>query len=279
MISKEPGVMPGSHYFFLTAADTVREFYYYLVWCGHYFCKRGYSIKREFFPHLLLAYVQKGIMKLVYQEESYQAEEGTVMLIDCQLPHHYYSTPGLEFSYFHFDGANSHEFCRHLISENGSPVFRTSANTGIGISVNETVERLIEKEEIPSAETSRIIYEILMRIAQGNESPEEHSHLVNTAVKFINENVQANLTLDEIAEKVNLSAYYFSRLFKKHTGFSPLDYALKCKMDRAIFFLKTSDLSVGEIAYRLGYSSEAAFGNAFKRKVGLPPGRFRKMTI
>ncbi len=279
MISQEPGILQGSHYFYITPTETAKELYYYLVWCGHYFCKRGYSIKREFYPPLLIAYIQKGILNLQYGGEMYQAEEGEVVLIDCRNPHHYYSSPGLEFSYFHFDGANSHEFCGHLIEEQGSPVFRTSANTGIGVVINETVQRYKNEEVLSPLEVSGIIYDLIIQLARGRESLTEHSHVVDRAVKFINDQTGKNLSLDEIADQVNLSPYYFSRLFKKYTGFSPLDYALNCKIDRAIYLLKSTGSSVGEIAYQLGYGSEAAFGNAFKRKTGIPPGRFRKMTI
>ena len=279
MISKEPGIMPGSHYFFFTASETVKELYYYLVWCGHYFCKRGYTIKRDTFPYLLIAYIQKGVLNLHYHGESYKAEAGEILLIDCRYPHHYYSEPGLEFSYFHFDGANSHELCRHLVNENGSPIFRTSANTGIGIEINETVLRFRDGKTLSPLEVSRILYNMMIRLAQGNERDSEHSHVIARAVQFIDDHSRENLTLDEIAGQVNLSTYYFSRLFKKHTGFSPLDYALKSKIDTAINLLKSTDNSVGEIAYLLGYSSEAAFGNAFKRTTGLPPGKFRRMTI
>lgn len=279
MISKEPGIMPGSHYYYFPVSEEVKEFFNYLVWSGHYHCRRGYSIQRDYFPYLLLAYAQKGKLNVTYEGEHYSLKEGDLLLIDCQLPHHYYSDPEFEFSYFHFDGGNSHQFCRKLIQVNGSPLFRTSANTEIGRILNETNDQFLAGIKLSTPEISQVIYNLLMKLAQAQDTASSYHHIIDKAVEFINQHPAQNLRLEELSNQVHLSPYYFARLFKRHTGFSPLDYALKCKMDRAIFLLKTTDHSVGEIAYSLGYGSEAAFGNAFKRTTGMPPGKFRKLTI
>lgn len=279
MVSKETGILPGSDYYFFTQSETTKKYYYHLIWCGHYYCRAGYSINRNYYPHMLIAYIKKGEMNLIYNNHNYIVKEGTILLIDCQFPHHYTSNNGLEFSYFHFDGVNSHEFSRYLIKENKSPIFQTSQNTKIGKIINETIGKYRHGELISKEESSKTIHNILCSLTVKKKADTTTTIVINQSIDFIKENIQKKITLLDISHSVNLSPYYFAHLFKQNTGFSPLEYAMKYRMDLAVSLLKTTTQSVGEIAQNLGYSSDSSFINTFSKKIGISPNRFRKMPL
>ena len=86
-------------------------------------------------------------------------------------------------------------------------------------------------------------------------------------------------TLDDMAAAANMSRYHFSRQFKNACGFSPYEYLILTRINRAKHLLKATSLSVKVVVQEVGYRSEAAFTNAFTDRVGLSPSQFRKYPI
>jgi len=83
-------------------------------------------------------------------------------------------------------------------------------------------------------------------------------------------------TVELLAEEVAMSRSAFAARFKKLVGESPMQYLAEWRMNIAANWLKERELSVAELASRLGYQSEAAFSRAFKRVNGVSPGLIRR---
>jgi AraC-like DNA-binding protein len=81
--------------------------------------------------------------------------------------------------------------------------------------------------------------------------------------------------LEELAKAVGMSRTSFAVRFKAAAGVAPLTYLLNWRMRLAERELQTGSAPVGEVALSVGYGSESAFSNAFKRATGLPPKRYR----
>ena len=84
------------------------------------------------------------------------------------------------------------------------------------------------------------------------------------------------LTREKMAEKLSISPGYFSVLFKKHTGLSPIQYLNKIRMDHAKHLLKNTKLPIKQIAEESGYANIHHFSNAFKKETGTSPSEWRK---
>ncbi|OAT86677.1 response regulator [Desulfotomaculum copahuensis] len=111
------------------------------------------------------------------------------------------------------------------------------------------------------------------KVAEAREH--RNSNLIRRAVKFIDENMHRDLSLEEVARQVDLSPCYFSRLFKKAQGENFLDYLTRLRLKAARELLLTTGLPVTEIAARVGYRDYRYFGQVFKKLEGCTPTIFR----
>lgn len=102
---------------------------------------------------------------------------------------------------------------------------------------------------------------------------------ISIVIDYINQNLDKNLTLEELANIVHLQPNYFIRIFKKYTHYSPISYVNKLKMDKAIQFVKNTDLHIKEISEQLGYCNEFYFSTTFKKVVGFTPKEYRKYFL
>ncbi len=90
------------------------------------------------------------------------------------------------------------------------------------------------------------------------------------------EDPQENFSLDELAEKHHISKYYLTRLFKKNTGYAPLQYLMMCRLATARELLEETDKNISEVVWRSGFSDGSNFSRYFKSHIGMTPEEYRK---
>lgn len=101
------------------------------------------------------------------------------------------------------------------------------------------------------------------------------SKAVTKTVEYIYNNINNRITLEEIAESVQLSPSHLSRLFKKEMGASVSDYIRDKKIERAKNLLQYSDYSFVEIANYLSFASQSHFIKTFEEYEGMTPKKYR----
>lgn len=87
------------------------------------------------------------------------------------------------------------------------------------------------------------------------------------------------LTIEQLADKTNMSARTFKRRFKEATGESPLTYIQQLRIEQGKEYLKHSDMSVNEIAWKVGYQDPGHFNRLFKRQYSLSAAAWRQQQI
>ncbi len=114
--------------------------------------------------------------------------------------------------------------------------------------------------------------------SESSDSPTAHSaellSLLSEAVKYMNLHFTEDLSLSDIAEHVHLSRSYFCSAFKKYNGISPFDYITIKRVEKAVEYIKTTNLSKLEIASLSGFSSPSNFYKAFSKITGKKPGDY-----
>jgi AraC-like DNA-binding protein len=150
-------------------------------------------------------------------------------------------------------------------------------------------ERENREREIKGKKNSKIDGKVERKLSKS----QTHSKLVNgqggwlralmdnqigKALQAIHARPQQDWTVEELALTVAMSRSAFSARFTALVGLSPLAYVTRWRMQRASEMIRHQHLSLGEVAMRVGYESEAAFRKAFKRETGVAPGAYRRET-
>lgn len=209
--------------------------------------------------------------------EEYVAQKGEVVLLDCVHPHYYRAHDGLEFVYIHFDGLNSHELVGQIVELNGGPIFRQEQNLEVGKELYETA-LLHERGTVQNALHVHFwINALLQKLSLVAVPPVREGSPIDEAIQYIIHHVGEPISLDDLARLTNFSPCYLSHSFKKQTGYSPSEYVINTRLEKAQRLLTHSRKSVNEIAFEVGYGSASSFINVFTRKVGYTPKAFRTM--
>jgi AraC family transcriptional regulator len=91
---------------------------------------------------------------------------------------------------------------------------------------------------------------------------------------YINDHLVQELSLDELAAIAQLSAYHFCRSFKRATGFTPHQYVIRQRVERAKLLLKDGKMSISEVAFSCGFTHQSHLNRHFKRLTGVTPKNF-----
>ena len=97
-----------------------------------------------------------------------------------------------------------------------------------------------------------------------------------SVIQFIKNNYSENISVETLAEQVNLSASHFSRAFKQAMGTTPYQFVMLYRVERAKTLLKKNDKPLIQIAEECGFSDQAHFTKVFNQLEGMTPKVFRK---
>jgi two-component system response regulator YesN len=112
---------------------------------------------------------------------------------------------------------------------------------------------------------------------QGVYQDAQISPLVRRGKLFVQEHyADPDVTLEQAAERLQVSPVYFGRVFKQELGISFGHYLTQTRMKRAIQLLTATDLSVLDVAERVGYHSQHYFSTSFRKQFGMSPLQYRK---
>jgi AraC family transcriptional regulator len=129
-------------------------------------------------------------------------------------------------------------------------------------------------------ETNGLILQLFSRFlkndAPGNAFNTKPVSRFREVQTFIRNNIDKNISINELAAQFQMSADHFTRAFKKETGTKPLEYINQKRIEKAKLLLVVSSLSVNEILVKTGFNSASYFIRIFKTTAGLTPLEYRK---
>ncbi|GHO68151.1 transcriptional regulator [Ktedonobacter sp. SOSP1-52] len=109
--------------------------------------------------------------------------------------------------------------------------------------------------------------------AQEDDNKKE---VIERAIQYMLEQIQSSLTLDDLAHHVNLSKPHFIHMFKQVTGYSPIDYYLRLKMQRSCLYLDMTNASIKEVSKSVGIHDPYYFSRVFRKVIGQSPSDYRR---
>ena len=102
---------------------------------------------------------------------------------------------------------------------------------------------------------------------------------IRMAKQYVCENYQKSITLDQVAQIVNMNPVYFSSFFKKKTGLNFREFIIDYRIDIAKELLLDIQYNIAQISQMVGYSDAKYFSKLFKKKIGVNPKDYRKIHL
>jgi len=109
-----------------------------------------------------------------------------------------------------------------------------------------------------------------------NMKKEKSTSIIDKALKYINENYTNDISLDDISMKIDVTPYYFSRIFKEEMGVNFIEYVTDLRINKAKELLADDSYSMKEICKLVGYSDPNYFSRTFRKHEGVSPSEYRE---
>lgn len=276
-----PGITEKSEIYFSAPSFKAKKLYYNVLCVGHFYCDNTYHLVRESYNSILLLHVVNGSFTFKNSEGQFiTAKKNETVILDCYTPHEYFTEDFLESLWIHIDGVNCRDICNEILNNDGN-IIKTGNYEHIKAQLFKIFEGVRCNSLYTESEISVIIYKLLIEILNHSASADtdKSNNNISSVKDYIQEHLNEKITVESLAKISNMSPTHFSRVFRQQTGFSPYDYVLSSRLNKAKEYLLKTDLSVTRIAYETGFNSEANFIYCFTNKEGISPGKFRKLKF
>jgi len=245
---------------------------------GYHFKWQNGRILQEY----QINYITEGAGILETREGSWPVREGSLILLRPNLWHRYrpLKHTGWKEHYVGFMGTIVDEMIK------SSEVLTESTILQIGF--QEDIIRdfqdifnlaMIERpgyHQVCSGLVIQILGQIISLKKNENFRHNPIEEIIQKACLIIRDNPSKNLNIEDLARDLNVNYSLFRKAFKKYTGLSPMQYHTSLRMKQAVYLLTSSEMSVKEISFTLGFCSVFYFSKLFKEKTGKTPSEYRK---
>ena len=140
--------------------------------------------------------------------------------------------------------------------------------------LNDTVQSVTYLQYLSSV-LEQLLLLLYEESAETSASDSPDVIIFKKAVKYMNKNLDKQLSIDTLSRECSISSTSLKRIFTKYSGLGIHQYFLKLKISKAARYLK-SHHSVTEISELLGFSSQGYFSHVFKRETGMSPSEYLK---
>lgn len=247
-------------------------------------CTRRWGGKFLFHNAHRLFYVLEGAFAYTVGEHCYIVKKHQMALSPANIPFACWTLPNTElrlisfefyaetdgedlFSYYGFDEAN------HVVSlpDKAEEIMRIYENM---MFPEETLDNLPHRA-LWCAELMRIcVLYMQARISYANAKLE-----FSDVIRYMQAHLMEDIPLETLAASVHLNATYFSTKFKEQMGLSPMKYLAHLRATEAANLLRQTDMSIGAIGKKFGFSTIYHFRAFFEKQVGIRPEEYREMFL
>jgi AraC-like DNA-binding protein/mannose-6-phosphate isomerase-like protein (cupin superfamily) len=234
--------------------------------------------------HILL-YCVSGSGWVEVEGKKMKLKDNQVIALPAGYSHKYGSDAVTPWSiyWFHFNGLQAKFYAQKLIS----PISLESGNTSRNedrislfenIYNNLTMGYSIDNLYYASLAIQYFLGSILFQPQYAGKAGEAFmaNDTVSLCIHFMNENIENKLTLSDLAQYANLSNSHLTSLFKHKTGYSPIDYFISLKIQKACQYLDHTTMKIAQISPKIGMDDPLYFSRMFQKKMGLSPSEYRK---
>lgn len=247
----------------------------------------GLGYNYEVLKNAVIHYVTKGYGTFKFNGKVYNLKQGDIFILLKGMQVEYVASIDDPWKYYWigFSGSNANEYLNRTSITN-SCVANCKENSKIPQIILNMCE--ISKTYNPSKsddilllkELYSLLYALIEEFPKPFEYKDKELHTyIQDALNFINSNYMHSITVQEIADYVNLSRSYLYKMFIKNLGISPQRYLINLRMYKATLLLKGTKLPIGEVASSVGYSDSLLFSKTFSKHFSMSPLNYRNNQV
>lgn len=253
--------------------------------------------------YIQINYVNKGRGIHTVNKRDFDISKGDIFIIPPYIPHRIKETENEELEIIEFEFSTefivpSNDASTYLdfaylepfmvIEEQMKPCFKLTGMLAEEVEkiFQEVLEEYSLKEEGFSLMARALLLKLLVLVGRAYKGAikgttaekvlNKFKTVIYKSKEYIDENFDDNITLNEVASKVNYSKSHFSYLFKAVMGKTFVEYLNEVRVAKAIELIETTDKNITDISYEVGFNSIANFNKNFKAVTGLTPSRYRR---
>lgn len=255
-----------------------------LCYCGWEQCESGHRFGPNRRRTYVLHFVGGGYGTLEINNRKYRIEKGDAFLIPPGADAWYEADKEEPwfYSWLGFCGVKAKACMENAGFSLARPVRRLACLPQI----QELIEKILEEHQLSyKCELRRNAYlmEIMADLVEEytKDSPGKvriypGTFYVRHAIDYINTHYNEKIRIADLATYIGVNRSYLTSSFKKSTGYSPQEYLMLLRMEKAAELLKKTDLTINDVAASVGYGDQLAFSKIFKQYYGASPKAFRE---
>lgn len=273
----------GKHYdeCYFVNYDSYDDLNLYEVGCQQ--CPPSYSFGPIIRNNYVLHYILKGEGTLYLDSKEFQIKEGQAFITPPNLIAYYEGSPFNPWSYIwiHFNGQKATELLYLAGITKNHPLFIPKVYpTDLESCILDILHHNAE-EYACIGNLYRIFQYMIKFTAREPKVQEVDTNLryIKMTIDYISRKYSEPIKVQAIADYCGLDRSYLSKLFKNATSYSPQEYLIFFRINKAKHLLKESDTPIQHVAYSVGYQDPFAFSKIFKKETGYSPSQYRDKYI
>ena len=247
----------------------------------------GFGYKYEVLKDAVIHYISKGYGTFKINDEVYNLKQGDIFILLKGMNVEYIASMDEPWEYYWigFSGSKANECLKRtaIIESYAASCKEDSKIPHIILNmceISKTYNPSCSDDILLLKELYSLLYALIEEFPKPFEYKDKELHAyIQEAINFINSNYMNSITVNEIANHVNLSRSYLYKMFIKNLKISPQKYLINLRMYKATLLLKNTKIPIGEVASKVGYSDSLLFSKTFSKYFSMSPLNYRNNQI
>ncbi len=247
----------------------------------------GFGYKYEVLKDAVIHYISKGYGTFKINDEVYNLKQGDIFILLKGMNVEYIASIDEPWEYYWigFSGSKANECLNRtaIIESYAASCKEDSKIPHIILNmceISKTYNPSCSDDILLLKELYSLLYALIEEFPKPFEYKDKELHAyIQEAINFINSNYMNSITVNEIANHVNLSRSYLYKMFIKNLKISPQKYLINLRMYKATLLLKNTKIPIGEVASKVGYSDSLLFSKTFSKYFSMSPLNYRNNQI